>query len=177
MNPVAIVVASLLAASGQGEASAPVVISNLPKDLVSEVYEGDDATMPVDDRFVIALTTRAGRHGDATAPLGIRAAFEQMKASLPRWYVKALRDSHGEDECSVVVNGKSYSYLVNAWFGVRWGLYEDGSPLRTEFERLEIRSGLMIDAAFSSGFCEYVKHGADVAMKHVLAYRTGGAAE
>ncbi len=160
-----------LISSVQASDQSVVYVSTLPEEIAKAVYDGKDSEMPIGPAFDIALSRRPDSSGKNIAPENISVAFAEMSAMLPHWYQNAMLGSSGEYECSVVVNGISYTTDVANWLWITWGMAEPSSKLRLQFADLGIRSREMILQALDSGFCEYLRHGTDAGISEIHKYK------
>lgn len=146
-----------------------IVVSTLPEDMAASVFLGADSEMPIarDYELAIEVPTRFVRR----PPESIEDALDWMRQVLPRWYLSAVFSSQGEDECSVIVNGASYSVTVSNWLWSYWGMDDDESGLRKVFARMDIYSPGIIQQALSSGLCIDLKDGRQEAIEEINKYR------
>ena len=128
--------------------------------------------MPVGREFEIAIEPLRDARGRVVIPRSIAEALEAMRQALPHWYLNALLRSHGDTECSVLVNDVSYTTAIDNWFWIEWRMEDDGSALRREFEGLGIRTRSIAQQALSNGFCEYLRSGRASALAVVAGYRS-----
>jgi hypothetical protein len=155
-----------------GEPSVqPVEISNDTQVVAKRIYVGDEQSMPLDGRFVMAIRPMLRGKRNQGAAKSVGSAYKQMYLSLPTWYLQALKSSSGDQECAVYLNNVWLTGEVSARFLTDLGLKNDTSLIRRELRSYGLRSGtedIEMFGAFFDGFCEFVKSGsASAALQRV----------
>ena len=163
---------SALSDTRGGQASEAIEVSTLPERIAESVFSGADSAMPVGREFEIAIEPLRDARGRVVIPRSIAEALEAMRKVLPHWYLSALLRSHGDTECSVLVNDVSYTTAIDNWLWVEWRMGDDGSALRREFDGLGIRTRSIVQQALSNGFCEYLRSGRTSALEVIAGYRS-----
>jgi hypothetical protein len=145
------------------------------------IFVGRDESMPLDGRFDMAVNPPLDKKGGLIVPTQIGDSFQVLRNSLPHWFLLALLDSHGDQDCSVKIDHGDHSHLnylslVLDWVWASWNLTNTMSPLRLEFHRAGIDNDIQVDAAFTSGFCRFVRTGSVTkALETVSVYGRRGA--
>jgi len=135
-----------------------VIILNDPALSSSKIFMGQDRDLSLTGEHVLAISPIMHTNGNIIIPDDIESAFSFMDDMLPKWYLKALKESAGEYECSVNVNGSSYSSLIDSWIWIKW-LEPKESKLRDYFNKKGIYQHDIIIDALQFSFCEYLKTG------------------
>jgi len=79
------------------------------------VYVGPSTTMPTDSSYLIAIAP-----GKLTKPRNVDDAARTVADALPAWMRAAIRQSHDDHECVVLVNDVDYFAIVTDWFVEEW---------------------------------------------------------
>ena len=127
--------------------------------------------MPLDSTFRIALNPRRNDAGQIVAPNSVEEMLDEMNRLLPHWFLLALKNSGGADECLVNLNETPYFVIVVSWLWQEWKNSNTSFPLVSSFRTLGLESDDDVMSAILNGFCSYVKDGKPAAMKWI---RTNG---
>jgi hypothetical protein len=157
----ALVVRIVMPAANEA-AAKPFTISNAPGYFASAVYVGPDNQMPQGSGFLIAIHPPRSKDGELIKPVTMREALVMVRASLPRWYIRALTEGNAASECEVRVNGQSVNFALRSWLWVEWDMNNSTSPLRRELDSYNIVTGpenMVMGQAIDDAVCEYLSSG------------------
>lgn len=158
-----------ISAHAGGDNGSGMLISTSPEHMASSIFSGPDSQMPVTGEFNLAI--EMPKRLRERPPRSIEEALGQMRRVLPHWYMSAMLQSQGEYECSVRVNGSSYSVLVGNWLWVQWGMDDESSELRRAFSGLGVNSSSLILQALNAGLCVDLKQGRKAALDEIARYQ------
>ena len=90
------------------------IISSSPSYFLKYVYVGKEVDMPLTGDFVVSINPTLTKENKYLIPMNLQETIMELKKILPVWYLKALKKSKGENECSVNVNHVSYSTFIDS---------------------------------------------------------------
>jgi hypothetical protein len=145
-------------------ASGDFQVINVPniEHYSKKVHIGSDGSMGLAGGELISLNPKFNQDGTLFIPSDLKSAMQEMYSAAPKWFIKALANSHNDFECSVVINGIDYTYIVDSWFYTNWKLHNDDSKLRQSVLEVIKDAGsedMIFRGFLAESFCVYAKSG------------------